>query len=55
MKNAVKLSYTSPKTVTGIADELGIKENLLYNWRKKYTVDGRQNEVHHARRRKQRN
>ena len=23
-----------------IAEDLGIHENLLYNWRRKYTVDG---------------
>jgi transposase len=39
-KNAVKLSYASPKTVRQIAEDLGIHENLLYNWRKKYTADG---------------
>ena len=39
-KNAVKLSYASPKTVKQIADDLGVHENLLYNWRKKYTADG---------------
>jgi len=39
-KNAVKLSYSSPKTIRQIADDLGIHENLLYNWRKKYTSEG---------------
>ncbi len=39
-KNAVKLSYASPKTVKEIAEDLGIHENLLYNWRKKYTATG---------------
>lgn len=39
-KNAVKLSYASPKTIKQIADDLGIKENRLYMWRKKYTADG---------------
>lgn len=39
-KNAVKLSYASPKSVREVADDLGIKENLLYRWRKKYTADG---------------
>jgi len=39
-KNAVKLSYASPKTVKQIAEDLGVHENLLYNWRKKYTADG---------------
>jgi len=39
-KNAVKLSYASPKTVKQVADDLGIKENRLYIWRKKYTAQG---------------
>ena len=32
-KNAVKLSYASPKPVRAVADDLGIAVNLLYNWR----------------------
>ena len=39
-KNAVKLSYASPKSVKQIASDLGISENILYRWRKKYTADG---------------
>jgi transposase len=39
-KNAVKLSYASPKSVREIAEDLGIHENLLYNWRRKYTAGG---------------
>ena len=39
-KNAVKLSHASPKSVKEIAEDLGIHENLLYNWRRKYTADG---------------
>ena len=39
-KNAVKLSYASPKTMAQIADDLGIKTERLYAWRKKYTSDG---------------
>jgi transposase len=39
-KNAVKLSYASPKGVRKIAEDLGIAENMLYRWRKKYTADG---------------
>ena len=39
-KNAVKLSYASPKTVAEVAKDLGVAEGLLYNWRKKYTKDG---------------
>ena len=39
-KNAVKLSHASPKTVKQVAVDLGISENRLYMWRKKYTSDG---------------
>ena len=39
-QNAVKLSYASPRTVKELAEDLGIHENLLYNWRRKYTADG---------------
>jgi transposase len=39
-KNAVKLSYASPKSVKQVAEDLGVGENLLYRWRKKYTADG---------------
>jgi transposase len=39
-KNAVKLSYASPKSVKKVAQDLGISENRLYMWRKKYTANG---------------
>jgi len=39
-KNAVKMSYVSPKSVKHVAEDLGIHENLLYAWRKKYTAEG---------------
>ena len=39
-KHAVKLSHASPKTVREIAEDLGIHENILYNWRRKYTAEG---------------
>ena len=39
-KNAVKLSYASPKSVKQVAGDLGLSENRLYAWRKKYTADG---------------
>ena len=38
--NSVKLSYASPKSVKQTAQDLGIAENLLYRWRKKYTAEG---------------
>ena len=39
-KNAVSLSYASPRTVKEIAGDIGISEGLLYRWRKKYTKEG---------------
>jgi transposase len=39
-KNAVKLSYTSSKTIKEISDDLGITDNMLSRWRNKYTMDG---------------
>ena len=39
-KNAVKLSYASPKSITDVAADLGIKSERLYAWRKKYTAEG---------------
>ena len=39
-KNAVKLSHASPKSVRQVAEDLGVGENVLYRWRKKYTADG---------------
>jgi transposase len=44
-RNAVKLSYASPKSVKEIADDLGVGGNLLYNWRKKYTSSGEKTEA----------
>lgn len=39
-KNAVKLSHASPKGVKQVAKDLGVHENLLYRWRRRYTSDG---------------
>jgi transposase len=39
-KNAVKLSYASPKTIGEVAKDLGITSSMLYRWRKRYTSDG---------------
>jgi transposase len=35
-KNAVKLSYASPKKVGETAKDLGITDSMLYRWRKRY-------------------
>jgi transposase len=39
-KNAVQLSYASPKSVRAVAVDLGIAEALLYRWRKQYQKNG---------------
>jgi len=39
-KNAVKLSYASPNSIRQVAEDLGLSENRLYAWRKKYTAEG---------------
>ena len=39
-KNAVKLSYASPKSMKQVAADLGLNENRLYAWRKKFTAEG---------------
>ena len=39
-KNAVKLSYATPKTIKDFATDLGIHPSLIYNWRKIYTHEG---------------
>ena len=39
-KNAVKLSHASPKSVKETASDLGVSENRLYAWRRKYTQNG---------------
>jgi len=37
-KNAVRLSYASPKSISDVAADLGINPDRLYAWRKKYTA-----------------
>ena len=39
-KNAVKLSYASPKKVSEVAKDLGITDGMLYRWRQRYTANG---------------
>lgn len=36
-KQAVKLAYESNKNVPEIAKDLGISDNILYQWKKKYS------------------
>ena len=37
--SAVKLVLESDKSVKAIASELGISDNTLFNWKKKYLQD----------------
>jgi len=39
-KNAVKLSHHSSKSIADTARDLGISEERLYAWRKRYTENG---------------
>jgi len=37
---AVRLSHEPGRTVTGVARDLGVNENNLWRWRKKFADDG---------------
>lgn len=39
-KRAVRLSYSTDRSVREVAEGLGIHESILHRWRKKYTPDG---------------
>lgn len=39
-KRAVRMSYSSERPVTAVAESLGVTSNMIYRWRKKYTPDG---------------
>ena len=39
-EQAVKLTYTSGKSVQQIADDLGIAANMLHRWRREYQASG---------------
>ncbi|NLV22631.1 MAG: transposase [Syntrophomonadaceae bacterium] len=39
-KRAVRLSYSSERTIKATAESLGINKNLLHRWRAQYTPDG---------------
>ena len=44
-KRAVRLSYSSERSVQAVSQSLGISSGLLYRWRKKYTSRGEQTEL----------
>jgi transposase len=39
-QQAVKLTYTSHKSVQQIADDLGIAANMLHRWRRQFQASG---------------
>jgi len=39
-KRAVRLSYSSDRTIQAVADALGVRPNQIYRWRKLYTPAG---------------
>lgn len=39
-KRAVRMSYSSERPVTAVAESLGVTSNMIYRWRQKYTPDG---------------
>lgn len=47
-KRAVRLSYSSERTIQSVADSLGIDVQLLYRWRKQFTPDGEKTQLSQA-------
>ncbi|NCC62599.1 MAG: transposase [Verrucomicrobiae bacterium] len=39
-RRAVRLSYSSERSVKATAESLGINTNMLHRWRNQYTPDG---------------
>lgn len=39
-KRAVRLSYSSDRTVIEVAESLGLHPSVLHRWRRHYTPDG---------------
>ncbi|NMA75373.1 MAG: transposase [Bacteroidales bacterium] len=44
-RNAVKLSYATPKTMKDFAADFGVGVGLIYNWRKIYTEEGQKTKI----------
>lgn len=44
-RRAVRLSYSSERTVTAVAESLGINTNMLHRWRRQYTPDGNKSQI----------
>ena len=44
-KRAVRMSYSSERMVTAVAESLGVTGNMIYRWRKKYTPTGEKTQL----------
>ena len=44
-KRAVRMSYSSERPVTAVAESLGVTSNMIYRWRKKYTPEGEKTQL----------
>ena len=44
-KRAVRMSYSSERPVTAVAESLGVTSNMIYRWRRKYTPDGEKTQL----------
>jgi transposase len=44
-QRAVRMSYSSERPVTAVADSFGITSNMIYRWRRKYTPDGEKTQL----------
>ena len=43
-RRAVRMSYSSERSVRDVAESLGVDKSMLYQWRKRYTPDGDKSE-----------
>lgn len=44
-KRAVRMSYSSERGITEIAESLGVTSNMIYRWRKKFTPEGEKTQL----------
>ena len=44
-QRAVRMSYSSERPITDVAESLGVTSNMIYRWRKKYTPDGEKTQL----------
>lgn len=44
-RRAVRMSFSSERPVTAVAESLGVTSNMIYRWRKKYTPEGEKTQL----------